>query len=201
VSVILEQAVVEKMSAAANRAESTGRSYPLGATIFPDGVNFSVFSRGASAVELLLFDREDDARPSRVIPIAPRDEPYVQLLARLPIRPATGPDYGYRVHGRWDPANGMRFDPTKVLLDPYAAGQNHYHAGGQRVSGEGVLAGMERTPRPASERDGGPASTTDAATGSGRVIEPCGPSRDHQRLHFFVRGPTLPDCAARSERR
>ena len=40
-------------AAAANRAESTGRSYPLGATIFPDGVNFSVFSRGASGVELL----------------------------------------------------------------------------------------------------------------------------------------------------
>jgi len=52
-SVLLEQAVVENASAAANRAESTGRSYPLGAAIFPDGVNFSVFSRGASGVELL----------------------------------------------------------------------------------------------------------------------------------------------------
>ncbi len=53
-SVILDQTVVEKMRATANHAESTGRSYPLGATIFPDGVNFSVFSRGASGVELLL---------------------------------------------------------------------------------------------------------------------------------------------------
>ena len=61
--VVFEQAVVEKLSGGANRAESTGRSYPLGATIFPDGVNFSVFSRGASGVELLLFDREDDPRP------------------------------------------------------------------------------------------------------------------------------------------
>jgi pullulanase/glycogen debranching enzyme len=68
-SVTLEQAVVEKMSPAANRADSTGRSYPLGATVFPDGINFSVFSRGASAVELLLFEREDDTRPTRVIPI------------------------------------------------------------------------------------------------------------------------------------
>jgi len=52
-SVILDQTIVEKMRATANHAESTGRSYPLGATIFPDGVNFSVLSRGASGVELL----------------------------------------------------------------------------------------------------------------------------------------------------
>jgi len=52
-SVMFKQAVVDKMSAAPNHIESTGRSYPLGATIFPDGVNFSVFSRGASGVELL----------------------------------------------------------------------------------------------------------------------------------------------------
>ena len=52
-------------------ADNTGRSAPLGATVLPDGVNFSVFSRGASGVELLLFDREDDARPTRVIPIDP----------------------------------------------------------------------------------------------------------------------------------
>src|SRR5438270_11926049 len=118
-SVILEQAVVENMSAAANRADSTGRSYPLGATVFPDGVNFSVFSRGASAVELLLFNREDDARPARVIPIDPAsNRTYHYWHVFVPgVRP--GQIYGYRVHGPWDPANGMRFDPTKVLLDPY----------------------------------------------------------------------------------
>src|SRR5437867_1490108 len=63
-SFVLEQAVVEAMSTTAQHAESAGRSYPRGATMFPDGVNFSVFSRGASAVELLLFDREDDSRPA-----------------------------------------------------------------------------------------------------------------------------------------
>jgi Carbohydrate-binding module 48 (Isoamylase N-terminal domain)/Alpha amylase, catalytic domain len=118
-SVILEQAVVENMSAAANRADSTGRSYPLGATVFPDGVNFSIFSRGASAVELLLFDREDDARPSRVISIdsaANRTYHYWHAFVSG-LRP--GQIYGYRVHGPWNPANGMRFDPAKLLLDPY----------------------------------------------------------------------------------
>ncbi len=100
-------------------ADNTGRSAPLGATVLPDGVNFSVFSRGASGVELLLFDREDDARPTRVIPIDPaanRTYHYWHVFLSG-VRP--GQTYGYRVHGGWDPANGMRFDPTKVLLDPY----------------------------------------------------------------------------------
>jgi isoamylase len=65
-----------------------GESAPLGATPSPGGVNFSVFSKHATAVELLLFDGVDDAKAARV--------------ARL------------------DPSNGMRFDPRKVLLDPYA---------------------------------------------------------------------------------
>jgi len=100
-------------------ADNTGRSAPLGATVLPDGVNFSVFSRGASGVELLLFDREDDARPTRVIPIDPaanRTYHYWHVFLSG-VRP--GQTYGYRVHGGWDPANGMRFNPTKVLLDPY----------------------------------------------------------------------------------
>ena len=121
-SVILEQAVVDKMSAAPNHIESTGWSYPLGATIFPDGVNFSVFSRGASAMELLLFEREDDTRPTRVIPIdAAANRTYHYWHAFVSGLRA-GQIYGYRVHGPWDPANGMRFDPTKVLLDPFSVG-------------------------------------------------------------------------------
>ena len=49
----------------------TGRSVPLGATVGDGGVNFSLFSRTATGVELLFFDREDDAKPSRVIPLDP----------------------------------------------------------------------------------------------------------------------------------
>src|SRR5215468_4875624 len=100
---------------------TTGNSSPLGATIVPGGVNFSVFSRGATAVDLLLFDREDDPRP-RVIPIDPlanRTYHYWHLFVPG-LRP--GQLYGYRVHGAFDPASGMRFDPGKVLLDPYGRG-------------------------------------------------------------------------------
>ena len=68
---------------------------------------------------MLLFDAEDDARPSRVIPIDPAaNRTYHYWHAFVPgLRP--GQIYGYRVHGPWDPASGRRFDPTKVLLDPY----------------------------------------------------------------------------------
>ena len=52
-------------------APTVGRSYPLGPTLIPGGANFSVFSKGASAIELFLCDRVDDAGPSRVIPIDP----------------------------------------------------------------------------------------------------------------------------------
>ena len=119
----LDQALVEKtMSSAAKVVESTGRSSPLGATVVSSGINFSVFSRGASAVELLLFDQPEDARPSRVIsfdPSANRTEHYWHIFV-AGVRP--GQLYGYRVRGPFDPASGMRFDPAKVLLDPYGRG-------------------------------------------------------------------------------
>ncbi len=90
--------------------------------MLPDGVNFSVFSRGASRLELLLFDRDDDVRPVRVIPIDPAaNRTYHYWHVFVPgVR--SGQMYGYRAHGVWDPANGMRFDPSKVLLDPYGRG-------------------------------------------------------------------------------
>jgi len=99
---------------------SDGQSAPLGATALSNGVNFSLFSRGAAAVDLLLFDRENDARPARVIPIectANRSYHYWHVFVPG-VRP--GQIYGYRVHGPFDPASGARFDPSKLLLDPYA---------------------------------------------------------------------------------
>jgi glycogen operon protein len=101
---------------------STGNSSPLGATVFPDGVNFSVFSRNASSVELLLFDGEEDARPARVLAIDPaKNRTYHYWHLFVPgVKP--GQLYAYRAYGSFDPASGMRFDPAKVLLDPYGRG-------------------------------------------------------------------------------
>jgi len=99
-----------------------GDSSPLGATPSPDGVNFSVFSRHATGVELLLFDGIDDTKAASVVrldPAANRTYYYWHVFAPN-VRP--GQLYGYRVEGPFDPSSGMRFDPAKVLLDPYGCG-------------------------------------------------------------------------------
>jgi glycogen operon protein len=103
-------------------SESAGRSAPLGATIADGGVNFSLFSRTASAVELLLFDRDDDARPSRVVRLDPvGNRTYHYWHAFLPGVDA-GQLYGYRVEGPANAATGARIGLSKVLLDPYGRG-------------------------------------------------------------------------------
>jgi isoamylase len=101
---------------------AVARPAPIGATVTGGGVNFSLFSRTATGVELLLFDREDDHRPARVVPFDPAaDRAYHYWHTFVP---GLGPGqlYGYRVYGPNDPANGQRFDPAKVLLDPYGRG-------------------------------------------------------------------------------
>jgi glycogen operon protein len=97
----------------------TGQSSPIGSTIVPGGVNFSLFSRNASDVELLFFDRKDDARPARVIRFNPgTNVTYHYWHVFVPgVQP--GQLYSYRVRGPFDPAKGLRFDSSKVLLDPY----------------------------------------------------------------------------------
>jgi isoamylase len=99
-----------------------GSSSPLGATPSPTGVNFSVFSRHATGIELLLFDRVDDSQPARSVQLDPSaNRTYYYWHVFVPdVKP--GQLYGYRVDGPLDPSNGMRFDPDKVLLDPYGRG-------------------------------------------------------------------------------
>jgi pullulanase/glycogen debranching enzyme len=98
-----------------NSAARIGSSSPLGATIIEGGANFSLFSRGATGVELLFFNNESDARPSRVHidPAANRTYHYWHVFVPG-VKP--GQIYGYRVQGASNPSKGMRFDPTKVLL-------------------------------------------------------------------------------------
>jgi isoamylase len=100
-------------------AEMVGRSFPLGATLVAGGANFTLFSRAASGVELLLFDREDDARPSRIVTIDPADNRSYHYWHVFVPGVAAGQIYGFRVYGPFDPAKGFRFDPSKILLDPY----------------------------------------------------------------------------------
>jgi isoamylase len=98
---------------------ASGSTYPLGATVLPGGVNFSIFSRGASDIDLLLFDRVDDARPTRVIRIDPARDRTYHYWHTFVSGIGPGQIYGFRVHGSCGPTTGRRFDPMKVLLDPY----------------------------------------------------------------------------------
>src|SRR5262245_22990682 len=98
---------------------SPGRTFPLGASVVDGGVNFCVFSRTADAVELLLFDGASSREPARVIRLdAPTHRTYHYWHAFVPgLR--SGQVYAYRAIGHFDPAHGLRFDPAKLLLDPY----------------------------------------------------------------------------------
>ncbi len=96
-----------------------GLSHPLGATVGAQGVNFSVFSKNAERVELLLFDRAEDATPTRAITLDPRSHRTYHYWHVLVPDVKPGQLYAYRVHGPFDPARGMRFDANKLLLDPY----------------------------------------------------------------------------------
>jgi glycogen operon protein len=101
------------------RSPAAGTSAPLGATVTPDGVNFSVFSKGAISVELLLFDGVQAAAPSRVIKLEPRPHRTYHYWHVLVPDLQPGQVYAYRAHGPFAPERGLRFDPEKVLIDPY----------------------------------------------------------------------------------
>ena len=96
-----------------------GKPYPFGATFVPGGVNFSVFSRNATACTLVLFEKgareplaeipfPDEFRIGNVFTMVVFDLGYENM------------EYGFRMDGPWDPQRGQRFNPSKILLDPYA---------------------------------------------------------------------------------
>ncbi len=98
---------------------SAGQSHPLGATLTPAGVNFSVFAN-ADRVELLLFDAASDTEASAVIPLDPIiNKTYYYWHVEVHGIGA-GQLYGYRVYGEYAPERGKRFEGKKVLVDPYA---------------------------------------------------------------------------------
>src|SRR5262249_44181921 len=93
-----------------------GRSYPLGATWDGAGVNFALFSEHATKVELCLFDGPDTEKETTTITL-PEQTDQVWHAYLPDVEP--GQLYGYRVHGPHEPARGHRFNPNKLLLDPY----------------------------------------------------------------------------------
>jgi isoamylase len=102
-----------------NTVVSPSKSFPIGVTVYPSGVNFSVFAQGNTAVELLLFDQADDSHPSRTITLDPVANHSCHYWHVFVPGIEAGQIYGYRVDGSFAPERGLRFDPQKVLLDPY----------------------------------------------------------------------------------
>ncbi len=96
------------------------KSYPMGATVYPDGVNFSIFSKNSEKVELWLFRDADDAEPIQIIPLDPKENKsfYYWHVFVKDLKPDVL--YGYKVYGEFIPSRGHRFDGSKLLLDPYA---------------------------------------------------------------------------------
>ncbi len=94
-----------------------GSPYPQGAAWDGEGVNFAIFTEHGDAVDLCLYDAAEDERETHRIRLRERTD--LIWHCYLPdVRP--GQLYGYRVHGPYDPANGHRFNPNKLLIDPYA---------------------------------------------------------------------------------
>ncbi len=93
-----------------------GKHFPLGATSYAGGVNFALFSANATSVELCLFDPDGQREVARLELAARTDDIWHGFLPGA----VTGLIYGFRVHGPYDPTAGHRFNPHKLLLDPYA---------------------------------------------------------------------------------
>lgn len=93
-----------------------GTPYPLGSTLTNDGANFSVFSANATMIELCLFDGPGHLRETRIALPECSNQVWHGFIPGI----RAGQLYGYRAHGPYDPQQGHRFNPHKVLLDPYA---------------------------------------------------------------------------------
>ncbi len=97
-----------------------GSSAPLGATLQEDGVNFSVYAKHSTELELLLFDDVSDRQPARIVPLNPADHRSYHYWHVFVPGLKAGQVYAYRAQGPHVPEFGLTYDRDKVLLDPYA---------------------------------------------------------------------------------
>ncbi|QRN79951.1 MAG: glycogen debranching protein GlgX [Nocardiopsis sp. BM-2018] len=175
-----------------------GRPYPLGATWDGVGVNLAVYAEHATRVEWLLFDGVYDPAPARSVDLIERTGPVWHAYL-----PGVGPGqlYGLRVHGPWDPAQGHRFNPAKVLLDPYARALGRPLHGHRSLDGSLRLGGDELP----SESDSAPFAplgvVVDDAFDWQGVEAPRVPWQDTIIYETHVRGSTMRHPAVPEELR
>jgi len=166
-----------------------GRPYPRGATWDGEGVNFTLFSEGADRVDLCLFDGDGRHEVQRIELRECTDQIWHCYLPQA--RP--GLVYGYRVHGRYQPGLGLRFNPHKLLLDPYAkaiAGTLRWHD-----ALFGYTVGHEREDLSFDRRDSAPympkARVVETAFGWGDDRRPDVPWNETVIYELNVRGFTI----------
>src|SRR4051794_1374732 len=126
--------------------QKSGKSFPLGATVLAEDTNFSIFSKHSTEVQLLMFEHADDPEPARIIELdRGRNHTYHYWHVFVPGISA-GQIYAYRVAGPFSPARGLRFDPHKILLDPYGkclARPAHYSREGARRPGSNTATALK----------------------------------------------------------
>ncbi|CAN5262631.1 glycogen debranching protein GlgX [soil metagenome] len=144
------------------RAVWPGRPFPLGATYDGSGTNFAVYTSVAENVELCLFEGDREQRVALTLGIGSVWHAYL---------PEVGPGqaYGFRVHGPWDPEHGLRSNPAKLLVDPYA---------------RAISRGLRWDPALRGDGDDGKPSTVDSAPFTFRsvVAQPYFDWRNDRRL-------------------
>ncbi|MGD1804348.1 glycogen debranching protein GlgX [Dapis sp. BLCC M126] len=149
-----------------------GKSFPIGATACqdPEGVNFSIYSKNATAIELLLFDEPLATKPEQVILLDPKQHRTHHYWHIFISGIGAGQIYAYRVYGPFNPEKGHRFDGTKVLLDPYArvvVGQEKYSREAATGNGDNcpyALKGVVADPTTYDWEDDKPLETPYATT-------------------------------------
>jgi pullulanase/glycogen debranching enzyme len=165
-----------------------GRSAPLGASVHADGVNFSVFSKNATGVELLLFDREDASRPARSIALDPeRNRTYHYWHVFVPgIGP--GQIYGYRVHGPFQPAKGT------VIYELHVRGFTRHPSSGVATDRAGTYAGLVEKIPYLQDSVSRPSSCSPSSSSMPRTRRPSSPTTGAiRRSHSSPRtGATAP---------
>ncbi|TVP47011.1 MAG: glycogen debranching enzyme GlgX [Mongoliibacter sp.] len=97
-----------------------GQSFPIGPSLTRKGVNFCIFSKHATLVELLIFESTNDLFPTEIYSLDPNTNKTYHYWHIFLEGAYEGLIYGYRIHGPYEPHKGHRFDASKVILDPYA---------------------------------------------------------------------------------